>query len=175
MNRLVRRTACLLASLFLMAALLKGAGAQTYDPHTGDPPPGQHVLFTDNQWNVVPTPDGKGIKGTIRLDCYTDEYDTVFVNVKGMVPGGKYTCWMVNQEGGGPDAERAGVSRHWDGDDATKYDFRAEKDGRGYYHGWLSRCPLGRWKYIEVRYHPDGNEKNLEGSVPVLHARCKPQ
>lgn len=160
--------------LLYVAAWACPAVAQVYDPQTGDPPPGSHVLDTYNEWSVAPTADGKGINGTVRLDCYHDEYDEVFVRVKGLVPRAKYTVWMVNQHEGEA-AERAGVARHWDGPMASEYYFQAERDGRGFYRGWLQHCPLGTWKWLEIRRHPNGNVADLETSVTVVRVRIKPR
>jgi hypothetical protein len=162
--------AALTAALTLMLAWTQAGWAQAYDPNTGDPPPGQHTQVTYNKWKLQATPDGGKLQGTVRLDCYSDEYDQVFLKVKGLQPHAKYTVWLVNTEKGEA-IERAGVARHWTGDEASEFFFVSEEDGQGFYNGWLTRCPLGKWKYLEVRYHPNGNVKDLDRSVVVAHAR----
>lgn len=161
------------AALMFAALSLTTASAQVYDPKTGDPPSAQHIHFTTNEWTVTATPDGGDLSGDCRLDCYTDEYDQVFLRLKGLKSTGTYTVWMVNRDKDGGE-ERAGVAKHWNGDDANRFDFTAEASGKGFYNGWLARCPLGRWKTLEVRYHPNGNVKDMESSVVVLRVRVKP-
>lgn len=161
--------------LVVTAILTRAAYGQAYDPKTGDPPPGQHLQDTYNDWDVIPALDGKGVKGIVRLLCYHDEYDEVFIRVKGLVPLGKYTAWLVNEESDDPTIERAGIARHWEGEKASQFWFKAERDGRGFYHGWLQHCPLGKWKYFEVRYHANGNEKDMADSVVVFRARIRPR
>ena len=153
--------------------LTRGWG-QVYDPHTGDPPSHSHVQFTTNDWQVEATPDGGKLSGTCRLDCYVDEYDQVYLKLRGLKGQGLYTVWMVKRDKGESE-ERAGVSRHWNGDDASRFDFTAEPSGSGYYNGWTQKCPLGRWKFLEVRYHPNGNMKDLDSSVVALRVRLRPQ
>lgn len=159
------------ALLYLWAGPVQ---AQVYDPQTGDPPSAQHVHYTSNEWKVAPTPDGENVTGTCRLDCFTDEYDQVFLRLKGLQSQGRYTVWVVNRDKSDGGEERAGVARHWTGDEAEKFDFTAEINGNGFYNGWLSRCPFGKWKFLEVRFHPNGNPKDVEGSVIVSRVKLKP-
>lgn len=166
-----RRMLVVIVATLVMSS--SGGWTQVYDPHTGDPPSGSHVQFTSNEWKFVPTPDGKDVKGECRIDCYTDEYDQVFLTLKGLQKLSMYTVWMVNSDKG--ETERAGVSQHWNGDEANMFFFKSDQNGRGFYNGWLSKCPLGKWKYLEVRYHPNGNEKDIDRSVAIVRVRIKPQ
>ena len=162
----------LAAAVVLMNPLL--ARAQWYDPQSGEPPPGTHQHFTSNEWNVVPTTDGTGINGTASLECYSDELDELILRLRGLVHGGVYTVWLLRTEGENS-VERAGVAVAWDGPKAKKFSFLAEDDGHVYYRGCLSQCPLGRWKHLEVRYHPNGNVGDLQFSVPVVHMKLRPK
>ena len=159
--------ACL---LLVFAGWHAQAHAQEYNPKRGDPPSSGHIQFTYNQWNVVPTAAGKGIKGWIRLDCYEDEYDEVHIRLTGLHKRGRYTVWCVDPWKPGK-VDRVGVAQHWMGARAKKYYFDASSEGRGYYHGWLNRCPIGRWHEFEVRYHPDHNAQDIAGSVVVCTVR----
>lgn len=148
--------------------------AQAYDPSTGGPPPGSHLHYTRNTWALVPTREGEGISGKIILDCFSDDLDEVHVAGKGFKTTGIYTVWLIRKDG--PDTvTRAYIGSGWQGKPAETYWFEARSDGQGNYHGCMRSCPLGKWRALEIRYHPGGKAADLQTSVPVARVSLKGQ
>lgn len=163
-----------LATLSLVLLMAGPVPAEEYDPATGGPPPGSHQHFNRSQWELVPTADGAGITGKAVLDCYVDDLDELHISGKGFKSTGVYTVWLTKRDG--PDVvTRAYVASGWEGKKADEYSFEARVDGQANYHGCIRTCPLGKWKSIEIRYHPRGNAKDLRTSVPVVRIPLKGQ
>lgn len=164
-------TSLLLTLLFLLRAT--AVDAQLYDPRNGEPPPGHHQHFTQNTWEIKPTPDGEGITGTATLDCYQNDMDVLLLNLKGLQKEKVYSVWLTRKTSGVE--ERAKVVLAWEGKKTEIFTFTSEHDGTGFYRGCLKTCPLGHWRNVEVRLHPNGNANDLQTSVTVLTAKLKPQ
>lgn len=170
----VVRLLVVIMALMLAMARPTGVCAQAYDPATGGPPPGSHQHFNRCTWDMVPTAEGAGISGKMILDCYQDELDELHISGKGFKTTGVYTVWLTRRDG--PDViTRAFVANGWQGKAAESYSFEARSDGLGNYHGYIRSCPLGKWKTVEIRYHPGGNVADLRTSVPVIRTPIKGQ
>ncbi|MBM3466215.1 MAG: hypothetical protein FJX76_29360 [Armatimonadetes bacterium] len=150
----------------LLFGMMAPSAAQWYNPKDGEPPPAQHQHFTDNVWQVNVTPDGEKIKGTVTLACYKENRDEVIFRLTGTGNERMYTFWLLRKDG--ESFERAKMFRAWDGDRKTHFYTKSEHDGKLHYRGCLTACPLGFWKWVEVRYHPDGNPNDLQTSVVVI-------
>ncbi len=161
-----------MAVLVLTALWCGRAWAQAYDPMTGEPPPGSHTLFTHNDWPLVTTDDGKGVKATCVLECYQDELDELHIHADGLKPKGIYSVWLIRKHGDDP-PQRARVGTAWEGPKADINWFTAPAGRTAYFRGCLTRCPLGKWHQVELRYHPDGNPKDLEQSVLIGQSHMK--
>jgi hypothetical protein len=161
-----------LATLALLTSLgSRNATAQLYNPQDGEPPPGVHQRFTDTEWTLKPTPDGVRLRGTARLDCFTDFKDEMIVMLEGGKPKEVYSLWVVRKDG--DLVERAQLFTAWDGPRAKEGKIEFQGDGKSFYRGVFTQCPLGVWKTLEVRYHPDGKFTSLNNSVVVLTAKMK--
>ena len=170
----VLRLAVVAVALLLAHGRPTGVLAQAYDPATGGPPPGAHLHYTRSTWDLVPTLDGAGITGKVVLDCYHDDMDEVQIYGKGFKTTGIYTVWLIRRDG--PDVvTRAYVGNGWTGKASEIYSFEARSDGLGNYHGCMRACPLGKWKSLEIRYHPGGKVTDLRTSVPVARVPLKGQ
>lgn len=168
---LIHRSLIALLALAAALAVMRPAAAQLYDPKNGEPPPGQHQHFTSAVWTVKPTPDGGKIEGTVTLDCYLDQKDELILRLKGLQHGQTYSVWLLRKEG--DSVERSGVPQAWEGPKAKEFRFKAMPNGVGFFRGCLTACPLGFWKSVEVRYHPDGNGADLQTSVVVIKQKLR--
>jgi hypothetical protein len=166
-------TVCLSFLLgFILAGATSPAQGQAYNPQNGGPPPGSHQHYTTNKWDVVPLDKDSPVKGICILDCYTDELDEVHLELRGVRPNGVYSVWLTRRES--PEViARASVGIAWEGKAAADATFVGRPNGTANFHGCLHNCPLGTWKTLEIRYHPDKNGKNVETSVLIVKIPLK--
>lgn len=145
--------------------------AQLYNPQDGEPPPGVHQRFTDTELELRPTADNTNVSGEASLDCFTDLKDELILRLKGGKSGQAYSLWVVRKDG--DLIERAQLFSAWEGPRSKEGKIEFQPNGTCYYRGVFTQCPLGIWKSIEVRYHPDGKTARLDNSVVVLTGRLR--
>lgn len=169
-----RLLACLL--LALMAAFLafspvfgqeedeeEGPKPFIKPPANAREPKDEHEGITSSVWTFQPEDESDAkAKGNARVMCYSDDKDLFRLDVSGLKPKSVYTVWFVSSQRKG--AERAGVG-------AAPYSFKTGGGGSKIYQSPLQSCPLVKFKWVEIRIHPDGDPKNVESSVRVLKAR----
>lgn len=131
-------------------------------PYNARPPVEHHDHITVSKFNLVAEKEGAKARGTAQLDCYSDDKDGLRVDIQGLDPHNVYTVWFTSSLKA--DAERAGIG-------AEPYTFRPTGRGNVLYQSPLTSCPLGRWRWLEIREHASGNPKDIEHSVRVLKAR----
>jgi hypothetical protein len=152
----------------IFALSVSAVQAQWYDPKNGEPPPGQHLHFNREVWEVSST-EMPEVAGDIVLDCFSDLKDELMIRLKRLPPEKTFSVWLTRKQG--DVVERAKVMKAWEGTNATKFTFKSEDNGNGFFRGCLTACPLGKWKFVEVRYHTDGNGDDLQTSVVLFRKK----
>lgn len=92
-------------------------------------------------------------EATFRDSLFYNEKD-VIVNVWGLQPNAVYTVWFAKEDRS--DFEGIGV---------RDYSFKTDGSGNGSFLASVPDYQFGRWDYIELAYHPDGNPANLDNAV----------
>lgn len=134
--------------------------------YNAKPPQEHHESIADSVWKLEPPEEGSKARGTVRLECYSDDKDAFRMDVQGLDPKKVYTVWFVSSLKDG--ADRAGIGKE-------PFKFKSTGGGKALYQAPLSTCPLISWKWVEIREHPDGDPTHIEQSVRVLKARMQPQ
>lgn len=131
-------------------------------PYNAKPPQEHHDGITASEWTFQTEGDQGSARGKVRVSCYSDDKDSFRMDLSGMKTRSVYTVWFTTSSRAG--AERAGIGN-------PPFSFKTGGGGNVLYQAPLSSCPLGKYKWVEVRLHPDGDASNVEGSVRVLKAR----
>lgn len=98
----------------------------------------------------------KDARGEITISEESREQRRLEVNLTGLEPNAVYTLWFTGEREG----QRATV-----GKEST---FRSDSTGKAVFSTVVSENEIEKWDRFEVAYHPDGNPKNLKGSINLL-------
>lgn len=131
-------------------------------PVNAKPEKEHHDGITTSVWTLVAEDEADKAKGKARVACYSDDKDSFRLDVTGLRPKSVYTVWFTTSSKAG--AERAGVGNE-------PFSFKTGGGGTVLYQAPLTSCPLARFKWVEIRLHPDGDPKNVDNSIRVLKAR----
>lgn len=133
------------------------------NPANAREPKEHHDVVNTSVWTFQPEDESDTkLKGTARVTCFSDDKDQFRLDVNGLKPKSVYTVWFVSSLRKG--SERAGIGNE-------PYSFKTGGGGSKIYQAPLTTCPLIKFKWVEIRIHPDGDPKNVESSFRVLKAR----
>ena len=154
----MRRTIVVCAVLWCLAASLAWASSTPYEPPEGG-----------DKWQKVTvalkgTDVDKDAQGNAVLACNIAETQhRIQLAAKNVEANGVYSVWLVK-------VDKKKVLRQTRVDDPDR-PLKADKHSKLAFASNLDACPQGKYTHVEVRYHEDGDAKNIRGAKTALSGK----
>lgn len=125
-----------------------------------------HDFVNTNAWEIHGDAASSSITGKLVVSCFTDDLDEFKMSLKGLKPNAVYTVWLATSLK--ETAGRAGVG-------APPFKIKTGGGDSVSYQVPLHTCPLTEYRWLEIRYHPDGDPTHLDNSERVVKLRLLAQ
>lgn len=156
----------LMVLLPCLALLVLTMRAVESAPVLGKPIKPRHDFVTTTTWTVEPESGQPTIRGRVSVACFADDRDEFKIELQGLKPNAVYSVWLSTSLK--DTAVRGGIGK-------APYTRKSTGGGSMTVECPLEKCPLTEWKWLEVRYHADGDASHVQQSTRVAKVRLLAQ